>query len=143
MAKKINNIFIDTNVLMDVVTKREPHYDASIALMNYALKEKITLCISADTFTTVAYLLKRHYGAKSFMQYLIQLKSTVKILPVTEKTIELAMGSPFEDFEDSVQNAAASQNNITTLITRDLKGFSKSSCTVLSPEMFLAQIDKK
>jgi len=143
MAKKISKIFIDTNVLIDVLTMRQPHYAASLALMDYALKQKITLCISADTFTTIAYLLKRHYGAKAFMQYLIQLKSTIKILPVTEKTIELAMGSQFEDFEDSVQNAAALQNNITTLISRDLKGFAKSSCTVLTPEMFLSQIDNK
>jgi predicted nucleic acid-binding protein len=60
-----------------------------------------------------------------------------KNLPLNDKIIQLAIASDFNDFEDAIQYYTALENNITTLITRDLKDFKKASIKVMSSEEYL------
>jgi hypothetical protein len=49
-----------------------------------------------------------------------------------------AINSEFKDFEDALQNFAAQKGgNINVIVTRNVKDFTKSEISVLSPENFL------
>ena len=76
---------------------------------------------------------------KNYVKQVIgKFKTLVNVLAVDSKTIDLAIASDFQDFEDAIQYSCAIENNLTTLITRNIKDYKKASITVLTPETFLA-----
>lgn len=130
-------VFLDTNIALDLLTKRAPFiYDAE-KIFTLADKEKIQLFISADSFTTIAYFLNKYHNRKKALKLLIQFKTLVNILPVNEKVIDMALVSKAKDFEDAVQIAAAVSSGMDCIITRDEKGFSQAEIAVFSPKSFL------
>src|ERR1051326_8546700 len=64
----------------------------------------------------------------------------VNVLPVDEKTIDLALQSVFKDFEDAIQYYTAVQNNIPVFLTRNLKDYKKAAIPVTTAEDFMKTI---
>ena len=72
----------------------------------------------------------------------MELFELVEIVPHTKQMLKAAAKSQHKDFEDALQIAAAeSVNNITAIITRNIKDFKKSSLTVLLPEQAVKMIE--
>ena len=55
-TKNIPNVFIDTDVAFDIVSKREPHYSISIELVSLVSAGKIIPYISESSISTLIYL---------------------------------------------------------------------------------------
>ena len=55
-----NRVLIDINVLMDVLQKREPFYEASAQVLSLAEDARIEGFISAHAVTTLMYLLAKN-----------------------------------------------------------------------------------
>ena len=68
-------------------------------------------------------------------------KTLVNVLAVDSKTIDLAIASNFTDFEDAIKYFCAVENNLTTIITRNIKDFKKASIKVLTPETFISIVN--
>jgi predicted nucleic acid-binding protein len=68
-------------------------------------------------------------------------KTLVNVLAVDSKTIDLAIASNFTDFEDAIQYFCAVENNLTTIITRNIKDFKKASIKILTPETFISIVN--
>jgi len=58
-------------------------------------------------------------------------------LAVTDKVIELALSSDFKDFEDCIQYFTATEENIKTLLTRNLKDYKTAEISVMTAGQFL------
>mgnify|MGYP003336931676 FL=1 len=78
---------------------------------------------------------------RSSRKLLVKLKTLVTVLPVNDKIIALALESDFNDFEDAIQYHVARENNINTLLTRNLRDFKKSQIVILTAQQFLKSID--
>ncbi len=78
------------------------------------------LFISALTFANTHYLLLRHLSENEAGK-LIKFKLLVKILPLEDKILELALASDFRDFEDAIQYHTALENKLNIIITRNKK----------------------
>ena len=65
----------------------------------------------------------------------------VGIISVTDKDIEAALDLDWKDFEDSVQYAAAKNNGVDLILTRDAKGFEQSNIPVISPHGFIEKYE--
>ena len=50
---------VDTNVLLDVLTRREPHYRASVYVWTLAERGEITAFISAISFNNIYYIVRK------------------------------------------------------------------------------------
>jgi hypothetical protein len=68
---------------------------------------------------------------------LFKFKTLVQVLPVTDKTVELALSSDFKDFEDGMQYFTAIESDVSILITRNLKDFRTAKIVVMTAEQFL------
>ena len=68
---------------------------------------------------------------------LLRFKTLVTVLSVNDKIIELALSSSFADFEDAIQFHAAIENNVSILLTRNLKDFKKATIPVMTPQQYL------
>ena len=56
------NLFIDTNVVMDVVAHRPQFYDASAVILTLLEKDKAEGFLSAISFNNIHYILRKHGG---------------------------------------------------------------------------------
>jgi len=133
----MQRIFVDTDILLDLLAEREPFYEFSARLFSQADRNSIEIVVSSLSFGTLNYLLSKIYSAEQARMKLLKFKTLVKVLAVSDKIVELALSSDFKDFEDALQYYTATENNIKVLLTRNLKDFRKAEITVLTAEQFL------
>jgi predicted nucleic acid-binding protein len=133
----MEKVFVDTDIALDLLSQREPHYDAAAKLFTLADKGKLSIYISSLSFSNLNYLLTRQYDARESRRILNSFKVLVKLLPVDDKIIELALSSKFGDFEDAIQYFAAIEQRIKILLTRNTKDYSLAKIAVLTPEAYL------
>ena len=132
-------IFVDTDVVFDLLAKREPFYTYAAQLFTNADKQEVTICVSSLCFGNLNYILSKHKSAIEARKILSRFKVLVTILPVDDKIIELALNSDFKNFEDAIQYYCAIENGINILITRNLKDFKPVRIPVLTAEEFVKQ----
>lgn len=136
-------IFVDTDVCLDLLSGRKPFNHAAELLFSLADNGKIKLYVSSLSFSNIDYVLRSKYSTVASRQTLSVFKTLVHVLPVDSKTIDLALASEFNDFEDAIQHSCALENNLAILVTRNIKDFKKSSLQVLLPESLLATFVEK
>lgn len=128
----MENVFVDTNIIIDLLAKREPFYEDAQDLFTLGDKKEIQLCISSLSFANTYYSIARHHKGIDAKKYLAKFKVLVKVLPLEDKSIELALASDFIDFEDGLQYFTAMENESDVIITRNKKDFKKSIIPVLT-----------
>ena len=134
----MKRLFIDTNIVIDLLSRREPFYDESANLFSLADKKVIELYISSLTVANTSYILLRQTDSKKAKEILRKLRLIVKILPLDDKIIGLALNDDsFPDFEDGLQYFTAIENDQDLIITRNLKDFKASKLPVMTARQFL------
>ena len=132
------NVFLDTNVMLDFVGERNPHFKSAQIVVNLADKGKIKIYVSALSFATCSYFLTKEFGTEITKDKLSKFKILSTIVSLDENIVEKSLLSKFSDFEDALQNFSAESNGlINTIVTRNVKDYKKSKLSVLTPEMFL------
>ena len=96
-------IFIDTNIILDLLGERDPFYEAAAKLASLADKGIISLIVSPISFATVNYFLSKFESPKIAKEKLRKLKILCEISIIDEQIIEKGLNSNFKDFEDSLQ----------------------------------------
>jgi predicted nucleic acid-binding protein len=133
----INKLLIDTNIIVDLLSKRKDFYQEVQELFTLADEQEIKLYISSLTFANTHYLLSRELNANEARKILIKFKLLVRILPLDDKLLDLALSSDFNDFEDAIQYYTALENNLNIIITRNKKDFKTSKLPVLTAKEYL------
>ena len=133
----MEKVFIDTDIALDLLGKRDPYYDAAAKLFTLSDKGKIVISISALSFSNLHYLLSKKYNSRESRRILTSFKVLVKVLAVNDKIIELALSSKFNDFEDAIQYFCAIENGMTTLLTRNTKDYASAKISILTAEAYL------
>ena len=137
----MKNVFIDTNILVDVFAKREPFVGNSLKIYNFGVINKIKLFTSANTIATLHYILRRTISEEKTRLALEHVIEYFSIIPVDVNTIKKSLKSSHKDFEDAIQiTAAQSINTMDCIITRDLKNFKFSEINVFTPDEFLNKL---
>ncbi|MEO8067285.1 MAG: PIN domain-containing protein [Flavobacteriales bacterium] len=129
--------FVDANVALDMLAMRQPFAEDARLLFDAAKNKRVELLMASLSFITIHYLVCRSTDRASALHALQTLKVLVTIAPVDSACIELAITSPFVDFEDAVQYHAAIAADAVLIITRDEKGFKRSRLPVMTPRAFL------
>lgn len=131
-------LFIDTNVVLDVLAQREPWFDDSARLLAHVEQGGATGHIAAHTLTTLHYLLARHLGQGKTAAVLIDLTAMLRVEPVDHGVLQQALALGWRDFEDAVQAVTAAQCQADYLVTRNPRDFKQSLIPVITPAEFLA-----
>ena len=138
----MSKLLVDTNVVLDLLAKREPFYDSAAKLFSLADKKKVELSISSLTFANTSYVLTRLETADKSRVILRRFRVLVRVLTLDEKVIDLALNDlSFKDFEDGLQYYSALENGQETIITRDLNDFIGSRIPVMTPQEYLVSIE--
>lgn len=127
------NILFDTNVLLDVLLDREPFAVDAAFLMTKVEQGEIGGYLCATTVTTIHYLIAKALGAKEAGRHIQSLLSLFIIAPVNRAVLEQALAASFTDFEDAVLHAAACHAGVQSIVTRNVRDFSKATLPVFAP----------
>jgi predicted nucleic acid-binding protein len=135
----MKHIYLDTNIIIDIFAARAPHDLAAIELYRLAKENKIKIYISAESYTTIYYLLRINKITHNKCLLLFQdLLKTTSVIATDENIINKAINIGFDDFEDGVQFISAKTNpKISLIVTRDKKGFKKSDIPVVDASQAL------
>lgn len=138
----MTEVFMDTDVTMDFLTKREPFSLDSMKLFEYASRGKLKIYISSLSINNINYVISRLENVESAKKKIGLLLKLVEILPVGKSTIENSYFSDFRDFEDGLQNFCAVENKIKFIITRNTTDYAKSNLAIFNPKEFLGIFEK-
>ena len=137
-------VLVDTNVVLDVLLKREPFYKDSTVILYLAKGEVISAFLAAISMTNIFYILRRKgKSSDNVYQELDKLAVIFKLAPVTDTTITNALTLRWSDFEDSVHYITAKENNIDYIITGNKVDFMTSDIPCMTPTEFIALLKDK
>ena len=136
-------ILVDTNVIIDALTGREPFREAAEQIFMLAANQIEDMFIAASSATDIYYLTRKHLHntdqAKNTMTKLYEL---FYILDVTSSDCREALSSGVKDYEDAVIASCANRNRMDYIVTRNIRGYENSKVKVLLPDELLKLISQ-
>ena len=133
-------LFIDTNIMLDLLGERIPFYDSAAKIATLADKGQITMVVSALSYATVSYFLTKFENTEKAKDKLRKFKIISDICDLNELIIEKGLNSNFSDFEDSLQYFSALQSDCSILITRNGRDFKDSQIPIMTADEYLMSI---
>ena len=131
-------LMIDTNIVLDVLLKREDFFEQSKAILDLCEKRKVQGFVTASAVTDIFCLTKKALGSLDDTYRVINsLLNIVKVLTVTNDDVINAFQQKAKDFEDCLMATCAKSNKCDCIITRKKKDFLAFEMTLYSPEEFL------
>ena len=131
----MRNVFVDTNILIDLLADRPPFSKFAVAIFDLAEKHKVKLFTSSHSYATTHYLLKKYMGEKDIRVVLYSLLDFIDIISIDLSIIKKSLLSNHKDFEDAIQIfAAGSIKSLDFIVTRNIKDFKDAGVTVLPPD---------
>ncbi|MBQ6751530.1 MAG: hypothetical protein IJR02_12305 [Bacteroidaceae bacterium] len=134
MATKV---FLDANVLIDVVQNRADFVESSSKVLQMGLDGDCELWASDITMVTVSFYAKKNRTTEQLYEVMKELRSMIHVASTGAAAIDWALQQGFHDFEDAVQYYAASHCGTTHIITRNERDYPYSEIPVVPPLEFL------
>ncbi|MBR4188307.1 MAG: PIN domain-containing protein [Bacteroidaceae bacterium] len=135
----MTRLFLDTNIVVDLLDRREPFCHDAVRLFTMAYNKKVQIIVSPMTFTTASFLLRKH-GTEGVRILLSNLRQLARVATANERTIDDSLASRFNDFEDAMQYYTAVKAKADIIITRNGKDFTQSKIPVMTASEFLASL---
>lgn len=133
-------VLIDTNVVLDVLCKREGFYEDAARIMKYCEVNKITGVISALTIPNIVYIMRKELDVQKTRDVIEKLQLMFTVADLKADDIKKALSMDFKDFEDALQSACASRIKADYIITRNIRDFVNSKVTAIKPTELLERI---
>jgi predicted nucleic acid-binding protein len=135
-------VFLDTDVCFDIVSKREPHFEHSIKLLELAADDRISLMISESSLANLIYLSFDIYKIEHAAEKLVDFIRASNVVSSGKPVILQALESSFKDKEDALQYYSAQHHEADYFVTRNLRDYKNhlEFLTVLSPKEFMDSI---
>lgn len=130
-------VLIDTNILLDVLARREPHYQSSAQIWSLSERDELTAYISAISFNNIYYILRKASNKTTANNALKMIRDVFESIAPDIKIINQAIDSECGDFEDAIQYHSAIRIQAQTLITRNPNDFPTSPLPIATPVEFL------
>lgn len=140
MNKKV---FIDSDVILDLLCRREPFYSSAAEVFTLGDSKIIELVTTPVVIANVFYMLRKVLGIEKAKELLRKLRILLSVVSVDEKVVDLALNSKFSDFEDGLQYFTARENAIRIILTRNCKDYKEKDVLVQTPEDYLKAGRKK
>lgn len=137
----MKKLFVDTNIVIDLLARREPFYVEAAELFSLADKRHVELSISSLTIANTSYALLRQMDSNRAKLVLRKLRLILKVLPLDDKIVGLALNDEsFSDFEDGLQYFTAIEYEQELIITRNLKDFKNSKLPTMTAKQFIESL---
>lgn len=130
-------LFLDTNIVLDLLGERLPFYNAAAKLATLADQGDVLLVVSALSYSTVNYFLTKFGNEEIARNKLRKFRVISDVADLDKTIIDKGLNSNFRDFEDSLQYYSALKAECDVIITRDAKDFKGSQIPVMTAEEYI------
>lgn len=137
-------VLVDTNVIIDVLTSREPWNESAEKIFLMSANHILDMYITASSATDIYYLVRRHlHNTKQAKQIMEKLYSLTGILGVTGEDCINALASPVNDYEDAVVDRVAENAKMDYIITRNIKDYQHGVVKSILPDDFIILMENE
>ncbi len=131
-------ILFDTNIILDILEKRQPFYEASKSVLEECISNDIRGCIALHSVSNIYYILRKRYSATDRRKLLLDLLDLLQVAGTDHEHVKNALQREgFSDFEDCLQDECAKQIHADYIVTRNITDFSTSDIPAVTPEDML------
>jgi len=132
----MNHLFLDTNILVDAISNREPYSEWAYKVLQKAEQGSCHLYTTATSVSTCWYVLRLNGNRSEHRMAISKLLTLVRIIPISHEAFQNAIDhTEFKDVEDAAQYFAALEFDIIdAIITRNVKDFIPSKIRVCTAE---------
>ena len=137
----MNKIFVDTNIIVDLIADRKPFSKFAVDLFIKAENKNVILYSSSYSIATTHYLLKKYIDEKVLRELLYNLLDFITVIAIDNEAIRKGLKSKHKDFEDALQIiCAGSIEGLDCIVTRNIKDFKDWEIPVLTPDELLRNL---
>ena len=136
-------VFVDTNVVIDFLGKREPFFRDAAIIFEMGRLGRLDLVVSSLTIVNCACILRKQFSSDVTLNKIEDFCQMLEISPIDRNVILNALSLRPSDFEDAVQYVSAKSFSPDVFITRDQTGFNEFSALVMSPAEFIKECKKQ
>lgn len=137
-------VLIDTNIVIDALTSREPWNEYAEKLFLMAANNIIDIYITVSSATDIYYLIRKHlHSTVTARQIMGKLYSLVGILEVKSEDLIDALASPIKDYEDAVVEQVARRSHMECIVTRNQKDYEAGLIQIYSSEDFIRFMEQE
>ena len=130
-------IFIDTNIIIDVLNKREDFFQDSFLVLQKVFQNYHGV-VSTQTITDTVYITRKSFEDSTQQKKIIEnFFESFGVISVSRKEIKKAFQSIMVDFEDAVQSFCAGKAKAKVIVTRNVKDYKFSTIKAMTPKEFL------
>ena len=135
----MKRIFIDANIVIDILLERELWMDDALCILSMADKGEIEAYCSSLSLATASYFMERvKMPHKIMMDKLDVFCQLCTPTTVDISVVKQAIQSSFHDFEDALQYYSSQTVKAEVIITRNGSDFVNSQIPVMTAAEFLA-----
>lgn len=131
-------ILVDTNVVLDLLLKREPYSIAARTIITKCAERDIIGYLAAHSIPNLFYILRKDYSQEERRKFIRNLCDIFRISDLNaEKIISAIYNDGFTDFEDCLQEECAVEAMADYIVTRNPEDYKKSRVKVIEPDEFV------
>ena len=134
-------VLIDTNVILDVLYKREGFYEDSLKIWKLCETRKIDGYISALSIPNIVYILRRELDPEKTLEVINNINLVFKIYYLKSDIIMQAAEKKTKDYEDALQMVTAQKLKASFIVTRNIKDFAGGKIIAVKPSELLERLD--
>ncbi len=131
-------IFLDVNVILDLLEERDPFVDDAVWIFNRLEENKDQGYASALSFPILFYLLSRNHRREKAKNILQEIRTVLDVTQINQRIIDRALAAEIADYEDGVQYFSALDSEAEAFISRNLQDFPESDLLMFSPRDYRA-----
>jgi predicted nucleic acid-binding protein len=136
-------LMLDLNVLLDIVQRREPFYEASAGVLSRVVGSEDSGYLPSHGITTLHYIIQRFSGREQADGFVDWLLSHLEIAAQEKAQFIRARSLSMPDFEDAAVASAAEFSQCDVIISRNVADFEGSPVQAMTPEEFLAAVAER
>lgn len=134
-------ILVDTNVIIDALTSREPFRDDAEQIFIFAANRIEDMYITASSATDIYYLVRKHlHSTEQAKSVMLKLYELFYILDVTASDCKEALLTEMGDYEDAMISCCAIRNHMDYIVTRNIKDYEKSKIQAILPNQLIKMV---
>ncbi|MGN0739685.1 MAG: PIN domain-containing protein [Treponema sp.] len=134
-------IFIDTNIILDVLLKRQEFFENSAKILEMCNSRNCHGYVSEHSVPTIWYVMRKNNSAEVCRSVITSIFDYIDTTSLNKEQILNALSrTDFPDFEDCLQDESALEVHADCIITRNKSDYTSSKVPAYLPEEFIAMM---
>lgn len=139
---------LDTNVVMDVLQRREPWFQDGAVIFRAIANKQVTGCLTAKQIADLHFFSRKQFKGEENVdararQVVGKILSLFELIDTLGIDCQNALGVNNGDYEDAILIESAARAGVEYIVTRNPAHYKTSSVQVYSPAEFVRFISRQ